>query len=128
MTELKRAILEAAQGEPDFSEPGVAERAFRFDARFLGFAGHFPGYPVLPALVQVMTAATVAEALLAVPLTFASLENAKFHLQIEPGMDVSVRCQERQPPGSRAVDVRVTVARGLASSFRLTFAADGGTG
>jgi 3-hydroxyacyl-[acyl-carrier-protein] dehydratase len=125
MTELKRAILAAAAGDPSFPEPGTAVRAYRFEAGFLGFSGHFPGFPVLPALVQVLTAVTVAEALLGRPLELATLENAKFHIQIEPGTEVSVYCQERESAERRWVDARVLVPRGLASSFRLTFAAGG---
>lgn len=127
MTRLKRAILDAGEGGPSFPEPGAAVRAYRFDPGFEGFAGHFPGYPVLPALVQVLTAVTVAEALLGRPLDVETLEHAKFHIPIAPGTPVSVRCQEREAAGRRWVEAHVTVPKGLASSFRLTFAGPGGT-
>lgn len=125
MTTLKREILAAAQGAASFPSPGLAARAFRFDHGFVGFSGHFPGYPVLPALAQVVTAITVAEALLGRPLQLTALENAKFHIQIEPDTDVSVQCQERESDSRRWVDARITVPRGLASTFRLTFAGEG---
>src|SRR5262245_53411706 len=122
MTELKRAILDAAAGAPSFPEPGVAVRAYRFAPGFLGFCGHFPGFPVLPALVQVLTAVTVAEALLGRPLELATLESAKFHIQIQPDTEVSVQCQERTSAERQWVDARLSVPQGLASTFRLTFA------
>lgn len=124
MSRLRRAVLASALAGVETPEAGVALRRFCFGPDFLGFQGHFPGYPVLPALVQVLAAATVAEALLGRPLPLERVEHAKFRLLVEPGEEVAVRCARR--PGDRpVVDARVLVGRGLASDFRLTFGGGG---
>jgi 3-hydroxyacyl-[acyl-carrier-protein] dehydratase len=122
MSRLQQAIVESAQECTRTPETGGVERTYRFAPEFLGFAGHFPGFPVLPALVQVLTAVSVAEALAGCPLGVETVENAKFLIQIAPGDPVTVFVKERLSGGKRTVDARLTVPKGLASSFRLSFA------
>ena len=127
MSRMKQAIVGSALGPAEFPEPGTAERRYRFADSFVGFDGHFPGFPVLPALVQVLTAVTVAEALQGRPLEVSSMENAKFLLQIQPDTEVSVRCRAHPTPESCSVDVKVCVPKGVAASFRLNVSPAGET-
>ena len=90
-------IEKSALGPASLSE-GVGQRSFRFTDDFVGFSGHFPGYPILPAVLQTLIAQLVAEQTVGVPLRFLSLERAKFTQQLRPGaqIDVRVSCQENQ--------------------------------
>jgi 3-hydroxyacyl-[acyl-carrier-protein] dehydratase len=121
MSRMRQAIAGAAQGPVNFPEDGVAERKFLFGKDFLGFSGHFPGQPILPAVVQVLVAAGVAEALLGDSGVVQTVENAKFLLPIGPEVEVSVLCQRRKTSGPPAAEVRVLVQEGAAASFRLVF-------
>jgi 3-hydroxymyristoyl/3-hydroxydecanoyl-(acyl carrier protein) dehydratase len=76
---------------------------------------------VLPAVVQVVAAVTVAEGLLGRPLPLEGVDHAKFRLLVEPGEEVAVHCARRPGGGRPVVSARVLVDRGLASDFRLTF-------
>lgn len=121
MSRLRSAVLTSALGEVEFPEPGVAVGRYRFGRDFLGFQGHFPSQAVLPAVVQVLAAVTVAEALVGGPAPLETVEHAKFRLLVEPGEEVTVRCTRRPGEGRPAVNARVAVDRGLASDFRLAF-------
>jgi len=121
MSSLRQAVLSSALEPASFPEPGVSKRVFRFGAAFPGFQGHFPEFPILPAVVQVLTAVMVAETLLARRLALSSLENAKFLLQIGPEQNVSVQCSRRDTPSGPSVETRIHVQEGLAASFRLVF-------
>lgn len=61
MNRLKKEIIEAAMAQIEVIGPDKASRRYCFPDNFIGFSGHFPGYPILPAFVQVLTAITVIE-------------------------------------------------------------------
>ncbi len=122
MNRLRQEILSAAIDEIKVTAAGNINRPYCFKQDFIGFSGHFPGYPILPAFVQVLTALTLAEEQRGVPLELASLENAKFHIQLRPGQEVTVECEEKLVRGKPGVEARLTVAEGLASVFRMSFA------
>lgn len=124
MSDLKRAVAAAAQGPGEPGSGGLVRR-FRFEASFLGFQGHFPGRPILPAVAQFLAAVVVAEGQAGCPLRLAAVERAKFHRVIEPGDEVRVECRPR--PGVPAVDATVSVGTVLASAFVLRFADEEGT-
>ena len=98
------------------------EQSFCFTDSFLGFEGHFPGYPILPAILQTLLAQILAEKVVGEPLQFLSLKRAKFIRQLLPGdrIDVSLSCQEKNGQLSFATQLRV--ANEPASSFTLVFA------
>lgn len=120
MSELRRQIAAATHGwsEP---EPDTVEGRFRFPAAFVGFEGHFPGYPVLPALVQVLAAQHAVEAARGGSLRLVGVENAKFLIQLGPEQEIRVRCRQRSAEGELRVEARLTVGEGVAASFVLKF-------
>lgn len=122
MTPLRSAVAAAARGPVATSEAGGWSQPFCFAADFLGFSGHFPGYPVVPAVVQVLTAQLVVEAALGRPLQLSALENAKFLIQLRPEDLITVRCREKAlSPTVARYEGSLTVAAGLAASFQLVF-------
>jgi 3-hydroxyacyl-[acyl-carrier-protein] dehydratase len=122
MNKLKQAIVSSAIGKKTKDETNVVTRRYRFKPNFIGFRGHFPGYPILPAFVQILTAITIIEEHKKCRLELASVEKAKFHLPLPPDLEIEVTCVQRQVQDKSICEARLTVAEGLASSFRFTFA------
>lgn len=121
MNELRRAIVSSAIGKTTVDKADVITRRYRFKPDFVGFRGHFPGYPILPAFIQILTALTLVEEHRNCRLHLASVEKAKFHLPLLPDHEIEVACIQRQIGGLSACEARLTVAEKLASSFRFTF-------
>ena len=120
MERLKEAIRGSAQGRVHVTETDVAVGRFRFDEGFVGFQGHFPGRPLLPAVVQMMAALQVAgEAWGLEAGPGLSVDRAKFLLPLEPGAEIQVQCTRRAAAGGTALEVRVHGGEGLAASFTL---------
>jgi len=90
MNSMRQAISRAALA-PAVIQGDAAEQRFRFDENFIGFAGHFPGYPILPAILQTLLAQLLAEQLADGPLEFLGLEKAKFSLQLRPADEIQVK-------------------------------------
>jgi 3-hydroxyacyl-[acyl-carrier-protein] dehydratase len=99
---------------------------FCFTDSFIGFSGHFPGAPVLPAIVQILAAQVVAEAAAGKPVQLISVTRAKFHVQIRPGDHVTVSCKGGKARASGAVIQATIVARDqVAASFSMCFKDEG---
>lgn len=90
---LKKAVQAASLGSIGAGEAGWTKKVFCFDAGFLGFKGHFPGYPILPAFVQVLTAIVSIEEMMGTGLDLAELDNAKFQREVHPGSTLTVEWQ-----------------------------------
>lgn len=128
MNRVKQEIVSSAVDGIKITAPGTINRCYCFNQDFIGFAGHFPGYPILPAFVQILTALTLAEEQRGYPLKLASVENAKFHIQLRPGQEINVECTEKLVRGKPGCEARLMVAEGLASLFRMSFVEKGDAG
>ena len=96
------------------TDPAKALGRFLFPSDFVGFSGHFPGHPLLPAFAQVMVALHVVEKWKGSSPVMSSLERAKFRLEIHPDEEIFVEVREMKPG---TFDARVATAEGLAASF-----------
>lgn len=67
-----------------------ASAEFCFPSDFVGFQGHFPGNPILPAIVQTAAVRYVAERLLDRPLRPMLLKKIKFKGVVRPGEPLTV--------------------------------------
>lgn len=94
MNTLRQAVRAAAMDEVGQTGEGFGGCRFRFDGDFIGFSGHFPGYPLLPAFVQVLLSVIVMEDLKKISLEVSSIDNAKFQKEIRPNDVITVECQE----------------------------------
>ncbi len=115
---MRAAIKEAALSPAQVS--GMAGmQSFCFDQNFIGFSGHFPGYPIFPAVLQVLLAQQLAEQVLGVPLVVISLLRAKFLQQLRPGdeIEVHLNCQEKD--GAFRCSAELQVGGLLAANFTL---------
>jgi len=115
---MRDEINQAALTPPLLTVEG-GEQSFCFAPSFIGFAGHFPGYPILPAVLQTLIAQMLAEQVVGESLQFLSLERAKFIRQLRPEeqIDVTVQCQEKE--GQFRCSAKLAVADESAASFTL---------
>lgn len=121
-SKLAVGIRAAADEEIRRVGPDTVERLYRFPADFSGFAGHFPGFPILPAVVQIQTAHALAEDHLQAPLRLAAVESAKFLLQLPPAVEIAVECRLRRREGRLLCDARLRRGGELAATFTLELA------
>lgn len=121
MSRLREAVAAAALEAPQLQEDGSWRRRSVFAGDFPGFAGHFPGYPVLPAVVQVLAAQLLAEDVTGLRLRLQQIENAKFLLQLHPDEVIEVRCRERHAAGRTLWEASLHAAAGTAAQFQLQF-------
>jgi len=66
------------------------EAPVRIPASHPALPGHFPGYPVIPAVVVLESVLEAAERWLARPLRIAALPHAKFQSPLGPDQDAQV--------------------------------------
>jgi len=126
MNRIKQEIVSSAIDVMVETASDTVKKRYRFGPNFIGFSGHFPGYPILPAFVQILTAQTLVEEQKGHPLELAGIENAKFHIQLRPDQDIDVECRHRQIRGKLGCEARLKVDDGLASSFVMFFLEEAG--
>ncbi len=124
MNELRKGIAAAATGPAAIDGEGTASRRYRFAPAFPGFSGHFPGDPVLPAIVQLMIVVSLAEEVAGSRLRIAAVRSAKFLLPIRPNEEILVSCRESADGGERLHDAALFSAGRPAASILLRLAAD----
>ena len=124
-SDLAEAIGSCARGDFERRDDGSIRQRYVFDADFPGFSGHFPGRPILPAVVQIMTANLLIETATGSSLQAAAIERAKFVRPIVPGELVEITCRRLAGAAAELWDVRIDAGRQAAASFSLTLLAPG---
>lgn len=82
------ASVEAQAPEPT---PGGYAAEFVFPPDFIGFAGHFPGNPILPGIAQIMAVLHACGP----GLRLRAVKNCKFLRPVIPGERLSVTTERR---------------------------------
>lgn len=95
-------------------------RTFVFGPSFLGFQGHFPGTPVLPAVVQIMTLRESIIGQMACDLEVVGITRAKFLKVITPDMPLTVGWTVKELEGKYHCECFLEAEGQRASSFNLT--------
>jgi 3-hydroxyacyl-[acyl-carrier-protein] dehydratase len=90
---------------------------FLFPARFIGFQGHFPNRPILPAVCKIQAAIAMLEAWKRDRVRLNEISLAKFSAPVGCDEEVQLRCRVEMEDGHRAT-VRATVAKGSAKVAR----------
>ncbi len=121
MNPLKQAIQASATGPMEMKDEATVARTYCFPEDFMGFSGHFPGYPILPALVQLMTGWSLLEAKQGHAVKIATIERAKFLLEIYPGQKILVQCKCTTVNGMAGGRIKIMKEDQLAASFSVTF-------
>ena len=123
MSRLVREIAQCMCGLTE-AEGGELTAGFLFPAAFIGFQGHFPERPVLPAACKIQAAIAVLEAWGRGEVRLDEIISGKFVAPVTCGEEVVVRCLVATEDGNRGV-VNASVSRGGESvakfKLRVTF-------
>lgn len=118
MSKMRQALLNCQVSNAVVIEDGIEVRqSYCFPADFIGFEGHFPGYPIVPAVVQILMAQLLAEEHLGLVLPIRSIERSKFHRQLKPGDVIDVCCRRKQIRGKTVIDSQLTTDNELVAAF-----------
>lgn len=86
---IQESCIEVRAEEGEVKPKDISAR-FMFGEKFQGYNGHFPGNPVLPAIVQLAAVRHAAETVLQSKLAVIGYERIKFRGVITPGEDTVV--------------------------------------
>jgi 3-hydroxyacyl-[acyl-carrier-protein] dehydratase len=114
---IKKSAIDPAQKK----DSGIITGRYLFSEDFLGFSGHFPGYPILPAVVQLITGLCLAEELKGHSLELKSVQGAKFLQEIRPGNEIAVTCTDSLVKGEPGCRILIHSGEKTMSSFLMTF-------
>lgn len=87
---IKNSILKKNLQNVIVKDSGEIEGVFIFPADFPAFAGHFPGQPVLPAVVQLAAVRLLAARHLKQELAPITVARAKFKSMVGPDEPMTV--------------------------------------
>lgn len=118
MNLMREAIEQSARSEVLVNN-GRGERTYCFNNDFPGFSGHFPGHPVLPAVLQTLAAQMVVERMFGRQLRLKRLQQAKFTRQIHPDEVLEVAVEWQQQEDGFRCKATLTVAAERAAQFTL---------
>jgi 3-hydroxyacyl-[acyl-carrier-protein] dehydratase len=126
MSELARQV-EQCMSELTEVDESEAQARFLFPAAFIGFQGHFPERPVLPAVCKIQAAVAMLEAWKSGKVRLNEIILAKFSAPVGCDEEVALRCSVTMEDVHRAV-VKATVAKDGESiakfRLRVTFEAE----
>lgn len=107
----------------------IVEARLRFPKDLSLFAGHFPGYPIVPGAILLEAVRLAAARAIGAPLALAAVAQAKFTGEVRPDQDVEVRMTltsgVRLAPAQGALlaaSVELFAAVGPVARLRLTLA------
>lgn len=116
---IQRAIKKAATGPVQVDEEGVVTCSFHFEPDFLGFSGHFPDNPILPAVIQLATAQWMLETLPGKTWQMISVDHAKFFEPVRPSTELAVTCSPKKEKNHYICRMVVCTTDKPASTFTL---------
>jgi 3-hydroxyacyl-[acyl-carrier-protein] dehydratase len=122
MNEILQGIAAASLGAATTDETGTVEARYLFPASFAGFSGHFPDYPILPAVVQILAAVALVGEGAGRRQRLVAVEDAKFLNPVRPDQELTVRCRTRSVKGKLLHDAQLSVGEATASSLLLQLA------
>lgn len=127
MSQIARQIREC-MSDLGQADDGTLTARFVFPAEFLGFQGHFPGEPVLPAVCEIQGAVAMLEAWRNRRVGLREIILAKFSAPVTCDEELVYACSVTKEDPHGAV-VKATVAKDgrAVARFRLRVAFDGET-
>ena len=90
VTSIEQGLLEQSLQSMTETDNGGISAVLSFPRNFPAFEGHFPGQPVLPAVVQVAAVRLLAAKHLNTQLAPISLDRAKFKTMVGPDEPVTI--------------------------------------
>ena len=125
MDKLIDAIKKSSLGPSEKDDSSGIRNDFCFDNSFIGFSGHFPGYPILPAVAQLLVAQLVIEDQMEHKIQVTSIEKAKFLSEVKPNEKITVECIDNPKDGNPRSKVRITSGDRPVSSFNICYCLGG---
>ena len=122
MNSILQGIRAASLGTAAGDETGTLEGRYLFSESFSGFAGHFPEYPILPAIVEIMTVAAMVGEHAGCRQRVVAVEDAKFLKPVRPNQELLVNCRQRTIKGKLFHEAKLTVGEITVSSLLLELA------
>ena len=122
MSALREGIDASKLGALAGTGTETGARRYRFGPGFIGFSSHFPGNPILPAIVQIRAVVSLAEEEGGKTLRLAAVRSAKFLAPIRPDEDVWIRYRRRVDSGLDICDATLSVAGKTVAAFQLELA------
>jgi 3-hydroxyacyl-[acyl-carrier-protein] dehydratase len=121
---IRSEIEKTALADIEISSPDTGSQKFHPKADFIGFDGHFPDQPILPAMLQVLFGVLVSEKIMGEKLVLKKLDRAKFITQIKPDETIAVTSKMLQstpnlPKNGVKTKVTITVSGKKAASMTL---------
>jgi 3-hydroxyacyl-[acyl-carrier-protein] dehydratase len=121
MDKLTNAIKNYSLGPSQINNPSEITNEYCFDQNFIGFSGHFPEYPILPAVVQLIVAQLLIEEQKGHKIRVKSIEKAKFLSEIKPDEKITVQCIDADKNENQRSKVKITSGDRQISSFIISF-------
>ncbi len=121
MNKLINSIEKSVLNSPRQGDPSGITGEFCFDMNFTGFSGHFPGYPLLPAVIQLLIAQLLIERQKGCKIKVTLIEKAKFLSEIKPDDRIRVKCTDADEGENQRSKVIITSGDKTVSSFNLNF-------
>lgn len=121
MKNLIEAIKKSSAKPAQIKSQWEISNSYCFDNSFLGFSGHFPGYPILPAVMQLLLAQLLIEEQKGHKIEVISIEKAKFLSEIRPNDPVTVICTNADTDNGHRSKVKIVSGDRAVSSFTICF-------
>ena len=121
MNELIGSIEKSARGSAKQRGPSEIVGEFCFVRDFIGFSGHFPGYPLLPAVIQLLIAQLLIEKQKKCKIKVTLIEKAKFLSEIKPDDQITVKCIDAAEDENLKSKVLIASGDRTVSSFNMNF-------
>lgn len=102
--------------------PSEIRGEFSFDRDFIGFSGHFPGYPILPAVLQLFLAQVLIEKQKGLKVRVTGIVKAKFLSEIRPDDRITVQCVDTAADETMVSKIKISCGEKQVSSFNLNYA------
>lgn len=119
MTNLKQDVAAALIELAASGEGGLAA-VFIFPADLEIFAGHFPGRPIVPGILELEMVRAAMERSTGLPLRLLSVEKAKFLREVKPGDKISLDITFSASGDKFTVKAKSLVAEEKAALVELT--------
>jgi len=118
MSKLEQEISAAGSAihvtENDFS------KSYIFPSNFIGFDGHFPDNPILPAVVQLMAGTIAATEAIGNSFSVDTISRAKFVRPICPDETLAIAGTLRLKGDKTLAAITIHVGEELAATFTVT--------
>ena len=121
MDKLIDAIVKSELDTAKQDDPAEITGRFCFKREFIGFSGHFPEYPLLPAVIQLLIAQVLVERQKGCNIKVTLIEKAKFLSEIKPDDRITVKCVDVTADENQKSKVIITSGDKSASSFTIYF-------